>query len=88
MIQLTLAKKPVSFDPFIPYNSNKLNDYQLMINRYCSIRENLANILTKNDALQNSNSFWMEIKSNDQKIKNYINQGIDKNLDFRKERFS
>ena len=56
-----------------------------MINRYCSIRKNLANVLTKNDALQKGNSFLMEIKNDDQKIKNYINQCMDNNLNFRKE---
>ena len=68
MIQLTVVKKFVSIKPFITYNNNSLNDYQLIINRCHSTNENVVDVFTEMDAIKKANTFWNHIKNDSQKI--------------------
>ena len=75
--QLNLSMKQFAhMQPFVVY-AKPTSDYHLVINKFCSISENLVNV-QKNEVINYANTFWNGIKGDKTRISEYINQTIEK----------
>ena len=57
LIQVTLFKQKTALRPHTLYSQAK-NTYQLVINKYCQIKENLQKASTYQDLQTHANQFW------------------------------
>ena len=74
MLQTTLNKQLLQIPPFEVYPKPTC-DYQKVVNKYCSIPENLVKF-TKDEVIKKANLLWKDIKSDQQKVSDHINQVI------------
>ena len=66
MLQTTLNKQLLQIPPFEVYPKPTC-DYQKVVNKYCSIPENLVKF-TKDEVIKKANLLWKDIKSDQQKV--------------------